>query len=149
MKCFRLASLLGAAMCAAFAAAQYQVVILGPATGFNFTTAYACANGQQGGQGQILPSYEQHALLWTNSSSSMVDLHPSGYGPASFIYGVGGGQQGGFVSDVNGSPHAAVWTGTPSSVVILDAGMGAAESYVFGVSGGQQVGEVNMPAIGE
>jgi hypothetical protein len=58
-----------------------------------------------------------HALLWTGSADSVVDLNPSGF-TASEAYGVSGGQQVG-VGTIGGQEHALLWMGSADSVVDL------------------------------
>jgi hypothetical protein len=79
-----------------------------------------------------------HALLWTGSAGSVVDLTPAGFFEA-LAYGVGGGQQvgDGFISSVGW--HAVLWRGTAQSAVDLHPG-GFSESHARGVAAGRQVG---------
>jgi hypothetical protein len=61
-----------------------------------------------------------HALLWSGSADSVVDLHPSGFFNT-FAYGVSGGRQ---VGEGTGPvtdywDHALVWSGSADSVIDL------------------------------
>lgn len=133
-----------------------SAVDLHPA-GFTFSRINGIDGGQQVGWGNVyyvhggrkpyLVNY-YHAVLWTGSAASAVDLHPAGFGQ-SWGSGVGGGQQVGYadryyyVKKKGGyyvyECHALLWTGTAASVVDLHPA-GFTSSYASGVSGGQQVG---------
>jgi hypothetical protein len=84
----------------------------------------------------------QHALLWSGTAASCIDLTPSGYSMTSVAYGVSDGQQ---VGSARG--HAALWSGTAESYVDLNPS-GFRESLAYGVSNGQQVGWGWRDAIG-
>jgi hypothetical protein len=61
-----------------------------------------------------------HALLWTGTAASVVDLNPSGF-DSSQAYGVGGGQQvGEGIPSGGGAFHALLWSGTAASAVDLN-----------------------------
>jgi hypothetical protein len=78
-----------------------------------------------------------HAMLWTGSAASAVDLHPPGYS-SSYAYGVSGGQQVG-EGTVGGLRHALLWTGSAQSVVDLHP-KGFRETVAVAVAAGWQVG---------
>lgn len=81
-----------------------------------------------------------HALLWTGSAASVVDLHPVGY-DASEASATNGLQQGGWVYSIAAnSQHAALWSGTPASVVDLHPA-GYTDSKVTALTATKQVGE--------
>jgi hypothetical protein len=81
-----------------------------------------------------------HALLWTGSASSYVDLHPRNSGISSSVaMGIGDGQQVGYVSGPGYAWHAALWSGTAESFVDLNPPV-FTTSWAAGVSGGRQVG---------
>jgi hypothetical protein len=92
--------------------------------------------------GDGITGSQYHALLWTGSADSVVDLHPSGF-TDSFAFGVFDDQQvgDGIAGDVS---HALLWTGSADSVVDLQPS-GFTRSVTFGVSGGQQVGRGTLP----
>jgi hypothetical protein len=81
-----------------------------------------------------------HAVLWTGSPASVVDLHPSGF-DTSYATGVSSGQQVG-EGFTGGQYHALLWTGSAASVVDLHPS-GFTSSSACGVSDGQQVGYGN------
>jgi autotransporter-associated beta strand protein len=84
-----------------------------------------------------------HAMLWTGTAASAVDLNPTNLGmDTSEALGTNGIQQVGFGLNV-GSPgttsHALLWTGTAASAVDLNPS-GFTESSADGTNGTQQVG---------
>jgi hypothetical protein len=90
---------------------------LNPA-GFTSSTGYATDGSQQVGYGS--PSTGgAHALLWSGSAASAVDLTPGGGFDFSVALGIGGGQQVGYASSpaTNGENNAFIWTGTGASGV--------------------------------
>jgi hypothetical protein len=126
------------------------VVDLNP-RGFSGSIGNATDGGQQvgygaptGGIGLGAAAYGNHALLWSGTAESVVDLHPvTGY-DATSANGVGGGQQvgwgGGFNSIANSTwTHALLWTGTAQSVVDLHPS-GFNRTQAQAAMGGQQVG---------
>ncbi|MBP7934264.1 MAG: hypothetical protein KA354_06405 [Phycisphaerae bacterium] len=115
--------------------------------GFTFSLAWGVGGGQQVGYGFVQHNTNKkggssvaqcHALLWTGSAASVVDLNPAGF-TASAAHGVGGGQQVGYGTRTDGTQHALLWTGSAASVVDLHPA-GFTSSLAFGVCGGQQVG---------
>ncbi|MGA2582381.1 MAG: PEP-CTERM sorting domain-containing protein [Tepidisphaeraceae bacterium] len=115
---------------------------LGP-TGY----MYAEANGTDGPQ-QVGDAYtasqlrSDHALLWSGTAASVVDLTPTNASleiTDSVAYGVSGGQQVGYgwggdgISQV--ANQALLWTGSAASAVDLGPGI------AYGTDGTQQVGE--------
>ena len=61
-----------------------------------------------------------HALLWTGTAASAVDLNPSGF-TDSVATGVAGGEQVGEGLTTDDVSHALLWTGTAASAVDLNA----------------------------
>jgi len=57
---------------------SYTVVMLTP-DGFKSSQAMGAANGQQAGEGYPEGAGFPHALLWSGSAASAVDLHPAEY----------------------------------------------------------------------
>jgi hypothetical protein len=105
-----------------------SVVDLHP-SGFDESNAMGVSGGQQVGFGIVTggppflspgwPGY--HALLWSGTAASVMDLHPSGF-YQSQAYATNGSQQVGFGwgSVASGSDqHALLWSGTAASVVDL------------------------------
>jgi len=125
-------------------------------SGFSNSLANGVGGGQQVGSGSVpatglIGPGSSHALLWTGTAASAVDLNPGGGFTTSQALGVGGGQQVGFgsggITGGVGMNHALLWTGTAASAVDLNPS-GFARSQANGVSGGQQVGFGNSPAFG-
>lgn len=127
---------------AAEAASEYEVVILHP-PGFTATEAYGISDGQQVGHGWGSNTGGQtHALLWSGTTTSYVDLNPS-WSHTSFAYDVSDGRQ---VGQARGEatfnqPHAMLWSGTAASYVDLHPPEGYLTwSSANGISGDRQVG---------
>ena len=104
-----------------------SVVDLNP-TGFTHTESLGVSGSQQVGYGFGAATGStpdggiqiDHALLWTGTSASVVDLHPSGYYDSQ-AESVSGGVQVGY-ADVDATfdtPHAFLWTGTATSAIDL------------------------------
>ena len=119
----------------ALAQTQYLAVDLGPASRAN-----AISSGQQGGYTCCGPAVTRHALLWSGSASTILDLHPvsAAAGLESGINAMSPGQQGGFVSG-----GGAVWSGTAASYVSVHPA-GYVQSTVLGMADGQLVGVGNV-----
>src|SRR5438132_12114067 len=116
--------------------AQYSVVHLNPASVYSGTNALGVGGAQvgSGGVGAI-----SHALLWTGSASSVIELHPSAYTGGSVAYGAAAGTQVGLGGiSFAGATHALLWTGTAASVVDLNGTFD--HSGAYGVTAGSQVG---------
>lgn len=81
-----------------------------------------------------------HAVLWSNQSNSVTDLHPTGF-ISTFAEAVADGRQVGWgiPSFGSGETNALLWSGTAASVVDLHPS-GYAKSYAYGISGNSQVG---------
>jgi hypothetical protein len=60
-----------------------------------------------------------HALLWSSTAASVVDLNPSGF-ISSYANGTSGGQQVGY-GTTGGNYHALLWSGTAASAVDLQS----------------------------
>ena len=87
-----------------------------------------------------------HASKWSGSSSSHVDLHPSGYN-FSYCTAVDNGQQGGFAEQQSyfiSASHAMLWNG--SSIATDLHPLGYTFSRVMGLKGGEQVGYASTVA---
>jgi hypothetical protein len=120
------------------------VVDLNP-SGFVGSSGTATDGSQQVGYGAPngfiglgAAAYGNHAMLWSGTAESVVDLHPAtGYETTS-ANGVGGGQQVGW-GRASGSSHALLWTSSPQSVVDLHPS-GARDTAALGVANGRQVG---------
>ncbi|MGD1277616.1 MAG: PEP-CTERM sorting domain-containing protein [Tepidisphaeraceae bacterium] len=142
-------ALLGIAAPAA-RAASYSGTVLYPCTlPSNFAggmTVSGGAAGQTVGYGTSA-SNNSHALLWSGTAASAVDLQPtnlSGY-DQSYALGTNGTQQVGYGagSGTGYNAHALLWSGTAGSAVDLNPTKlaGFTASYALGTSGTQQVGD--------
>jgi hypothetical protein len=105
---------------------------------------YGAPTGSASGTGLGAAVGGNHALLWSGTAESAVDLHPViGYDTTS-ANAVSGGQQvgwGGVLTSV-GNPvwrHALLWTGSAESLVDLHPGV-LRESEALAVAQGRQVG---------
>ena len=108
------------------------------------SVATGIGGGQQVGYGLDAANINRlHALLWTGTAASAVDLTPAGWAVA-LATGTDGTRQFGYGSatDPTGGPesdHALMWNGTAAGFTDLNpAGMRL--SRILGVGGGQQVG---------
>jgi hypothetical protein len=113
------------------------------------SVAYGTNGSQQVGYGPVVESESNyHAILWSGTAASAVDLNPSGY-DRSIAFGISGSQQVGFarVSGTLEEGHAMLWSGTAASAVDLNSS-GFRFSFAYGVGGSQQVGYGNGAATG-
>lgn len=124
--------------------------------GFSDSVADATDGVQQVGGGHPAISGGAHALLWSGSADSVVDLHPRDvYVVYSVAHGVSGGQQVGATINSSARPginsigrwHAVLWTGTADSVVDLHPSW-CRESSAVAVAAGRQVGFCVLSADG-
>jgi hypothetical protein len=124
------------------ASAQYTVTYLNPAS-YSASQAMGASGGVQGGSATL--GANSHAVIWTGSASSAVDLNPSGFS-ASYINALFGAHpssttEGGYgVKGVN--DHALLWSGTAASSQDLNPS-GYANSQINGLSASNQVGYGN------
>jgi hypothetical protein len=88
-------------------------------SGFTSSYAYGISGTQQVGNGWG-PVIGTHALLWSGSADSFIDLHPSGFYD-SYAFGTNGTQQVGTGSGsaTGDSDHALFWSGIADSFVDL------------------------------
>ena len=85
-----------------------------------------------------------HAVKWSGSSNTMVDLQPSGYN-FSYCTGEDNGEQGGFAEQQSyavTASHAMLWHGT-STPVDMHPAFSFLTSRIRGVKSGEQVGYVS------
>ena len=115
-------------------------VDLHPST-FRVSHAYAIGGNQQVGNGYIQTpdGIANHAMLWSGTAASFVDLNGSFAG--SNADGTDGVHQVGFGfgPTTDFSPHATLWSGSASGVVDLHAGT-YNETRARAVNGNTQVG---------
>ena len=118
--------------------------------GYSYSKALGIRNGQQVGYASSVPypygetfSYHpgSHAMLWTGSAASFVDVNPAGY-LASEALATNGTRQGGWAynSLPVQSQHAALWSGTADTFVDLNPA-GYNDSRITALTGTQQVGD--------
>ena len=95
----------------------------------------------QVGYGFLTSTGVSHALLWSGSAASAVDLNPTSGFNGTFAYGTGGIQQvGNGTNSSSGSMNALLWSGSAASVVNLQPTTGFGSSAAFGTDGVQQAG---------
>lgn len=136
-----------------------SAVVLHPLA-YGYSKALAVRNGQQVGYGSSLPyptftddslGYHttSHALLWTGSAASVVDLNPLGY-DASEALATNGVQQGGWAYSAISATHqhAGVWSGTADTFVDLHP-TGYSDTKITGMTLTKQVGEGWVGAAGQ
>ena len=117
----------------ASAASAYSTVILHPSGLGGGSIAFAISGDLQAG------ACGSRAALWSGTSASYVDLHPSGFSE-SYAYDVYGSKQvGGGIKTTSGYEHALMWLNTPGSCVDLHPS-GFYWSVAFGIDGNRQVG---------
>jgi hypothetical protein len=85
-----------------------------------------------------------HAMLWSGTAQSAVDLHPGGVWTFSNVNGIFGEEQVGAAS--NGGVRAAMWHGTAASFVSLAPPGMLGSSGLSATNGTQQVGFVFVGA---
>ena len=124
MKLLRFSLILVVFMAAtSVAAPSYTVTILHPLTGFDSSEAWGVSGGQQVGHGGgDATGCSIHALLWSGTAASIIDLHsylPVGY-TSSFAYGI---DSAGNVVGIADS-HAVMWTVIPAPGAIILAAIG-------------------------
>jgi hypothetical protein len=106
--------------------------------GFDGSLAYAIGGGQQVGIGQGSSTGGlgvSHALLWSGTANSAVDLHPTGF-DNSTAFGTNGVNQVGYGSvmgNIGGTTtelrHALLWSGSATSVLDLNSLLPFASDY--------------------
>ncbi|HSZ54284.1 MAG TPA: hypothetical protein VK797_01390 [Tepidisphaeraceae bacterium] len=107
-----------------------------------FADSYAIGTDGLHQVGYGMVDNSNHALLWSGTAASAVDLHPTNLGgfAESIAMAVNMRQQVGYgTAPVTGVAHALLWHGTASSAVDLNPS-GFYESYAEGASGNQQIG---------
>ena len=87
------------------------------------------------------PRFQSHAMLFSGSAASAVDLHPAGFAKSSASGTNGAIQVGVGYTSTTGieGVHALMWRGTASSVVDLHP-VGFRDSYAADAAGDEQVG---------
>ena len=120
-------------------ARTYTTVVLKDST-FNSAAGYGISGNQKVGLGvEPPPNRFLHAALWTNNTSNVVDLHPSGW-LSSLAYDTNGTMQVGAGRRTTiGESRALLWSGTASSFVDLTP-PGWNWSIARGIDGTMQIG---------
>jgi hypothetical protein len=120
-------------------------------SGYSTSALEGIGGGQEvGSAGGTATGYNNvteqvHAMVWSGTAASAVDLHPtnlSGY-LISTAFGADGANQVGYASAADNIDHAMLWSGTANSTVDLQPttfGSSYFASIAYGVSGNQQVG---------
>ncbi len=122
-------------------AVKYSVTILQP-TGYTYSAGTAAITGNQVGYGSASGN-PNHALLWSGTAASAIDLTPAGYSEslANAIVATGGvPREAGEGTLASGAqPHALLWNGTAASAIDLNP-VGFDTSTAYGISTTNQVG---------
>jgi hypothetical protein len=105
-------------------------------SGFNQSFARGTDGSHQVGEARLGTVY--HAMLWSGTAASAVDLQPLTGFSQSFAYGVHGSQQVGEGTGF-GFSHALLWNGSAASAVDLNPA-GFADPHAYGTDGTHQVG---------
>lgn len=111
---------------------------------FTDSLALAVSGGQQVGWASRTTAAGEtiHALLWSGTAASAVDLTPAGFTYA-YATGISGGQQVGYglaPSLTTNQWHALLWSGNAASCADLNP-VGFDSSLALAISSNQQVGE--------
>jgi hypothetical protein len=128
-------------MFATVAQATYQVVVLHPSSfpDARNSRAYGAGDGQQVGDVYYVNGMP-HALLWSGTAESVVDLHPDDFDSTRGSGASGGKQVGyGYGPITGGNHHGLLWSGTAASVIDLHPS-GFEMSAADRISGSRQVG---------
>ena len=121
------------------AAAPYVATLLLPSGGFTEGQAVGINNGVQVGSGHGSGTViNPHALLWSGTAASAVDINPSGF-RSSAALGIAGNNQVGVGSRTGAQRHALLWHGSAASAIDLNPA-GFTESHGWATSATQQVG---------
>jgi hypothetical protein len=120
-------------------------------TGYFASDAYGVSGDQQvgvmSGRTGNVPT-PPHAVLWTGSADSAVDLQPTNlrdFNVGTAAYGIGGGQQVGYgsYSAGNSITDALLWNGTADSAVDLSPA-GSTLTIAYATNGRQQAGYMGV-----
>lgn len=90
-----------------------------------------------------------HALLWSGTAASKVDLHPPTGFTESYAFGVSTIQQVGHGVTDTGASRALMWSGTAASRVVLHPPTGFTESWANAIYDNRQVGYGYGSATGD
>ncbi|MGI8924743.1 MAG: hypothetical protein ACR2HJ_12065 [Fimbriimonadales bacterium] len=108
--------------------------------GFDGSAVIGVGGGKQGGYGVIAD--RRHAVIWSGSAGSVVDLHrPDLYGSGTEARATDGTSQVGGGGRGGGIGHAVLWRGTAETLVELHPD-GYQDSVAYGVWGDRQIGNL-------
>jgi hypothetical protein len=109
--------------------------------GYAGSEGLGISGGQQAGAAEgPAASNNYHAVIWTGTGNSIVDLNPAGF-TTTYATATSGSQQVGYGDGTmtgGTNDHALLWSGNASSVVDLNGSLGY--SVANGMSGNNQVG---------
>jgi len=128
--------LLGGGRAAIWAGSPDTVTLLHPA-GSSASEVHGVFGGQQAGFAQFGNSL--HAMLWSGTPDSAVDLGPSSAYQDAQADAISADQQAGYVVTFDLGRHAALWTGSADSLVDLNPS-GFSNTQATAVLNDQQVG---------
>jgi hypothetical protein len=117
---------------------QWVTSVLNPP----FSTGYGVGAGVQ--VGSVIGSGGlSHAVMWTGSAATLLDLHPAS-ARNSWAIATGTGQQGGYFDTDGGTGwHAALWTGSAASLVELNP-PSASQATISALDGNTQCGTATV-----
>lgn len=118
---------------------------LNPTAGITTSFVNGVGGTQQVGYGNgTATGSDDHAMLWTGTANSAVDLNPTSLGITnSYGFSTDGAQQvgDGYGAGTGNDFHALLWTGSAGSAVDLNpTSLGITNSDAYDLSGNQQVG---------
>ena len=116
-------------------AVTYTATLLHP-VGYSDSYGFGALRATQAGIGYI--GGTPHALMWSGTAASRIDLNPSGYSQSA-AYGNFGTSLVGFATPVGGFNHALLWNGSAVSAVDLNP-TGFQSSQANAAAGTKQVG---------
>lgn len=138
-------------LCSSASATTYTATLLHP-LGFSTSRGSGISGTSQVGTGFVAPTGNTgHAMIWSGTAASAIDLHPpqffdrSSASAASGEFQVGAGSY--QVSSSTSRTHALLWNGTAASVIDLHPS-GYVNSEASDVSGMSQVGDGTVPIPG-
>jgi len=132
-----------------YAQAQYTVEILhSPLVPSGSSYGAGAGGGQQVGHTNQFLAGPSHALLWSGTANSLVDLHPAGW-DASYAFATDGMRQVGWRETQTGQPaqFATLWSGSSKGWVDLHNPT-YFHTYALGIGGEQQVGIGSVESTG-
>jgi uncharacterized membrane protein len=129
---------------------------LHPAMGFLRSFAAGVSGNYQVGSGVTPGSFgtdgPQHALAWSGTAASVMDMHPMGWSQSGAVDVSSYGTVGFGMQQSNSNPHALLWRGTPAAGIAIRDLHGAipnsanySHSWAYGINAnGDIVGEARI-----